>query len=403
MPRPTRKAFSLTAAALLLLVLGGSSQSGWLYVLAAGILGVVAAGFVMPARLVSKITAARKVPPVAIAGEEAPSEITLTNPSKATKGPLVLSDSMFDDHSFLVESLGPRSSVTLRTAVTPPKRGVFGRHDLKLQTGAPFGIARVSRKIEVESPITVHPRWAALNTFPLLELTSTPQESLHERRRDDGGTDFFGLREYRPGDSLRAVHWKSTARFGSLLVKEYEEQIGSRLGILIEGTTTGIGADTSFETSVSCAASLVMYALDAGHPVQLFCDTAGGVDHLFEPSKAETLDWLARLEEKREGDLPALVEFAVPHIYRRSTNVIVFSTTHRTAREIGGAVIALQNLGSRVIAMAVSARSYQGGPGALNKQQEDGLIERLTAMRAIVYRAECGKELAECLREPLTL
>lgn len=369
--------------------------------IAAGFVGVVAAGLIAPPLLLRGISAGREVTPVASAGDRIPIYVSVSNGSRGRRGPMAGIDMLLERKTFLIDRLGPRETSNLSLPSTAIRRGAYRQAELRLETAAPFGIAKASRVLQLESAIIVHPNWVPLATFPLLESASTPNEALHERPRRGSGTDFYGLREYRPGDSLRRVHWRSSARSSALLVKEYEEHIGSRMSILIDGSVLGREPDTTFEAAVSCAASLVMYALDAGHPVQLFCPEGHGVSHLFEPGKGETLDWMARLEPEGGTGLGALAQFAAAEIFRRSTNVLIFPTEQRVIAQVQKAAGLLQEMATRVIAVAVSARSFEPGGAALSEEAEREMLSALAGMRVIVYVVEQGKDLGECLREPL--
>jgi uncharacterized protein (DUF58 family) len=249
----------------------------------------------------------------------------------------------------------------------------------------------------------VHPRWVPLRTFRLLEAASTPNEPLHERRRRGAGLDFYGLREYRSGDSLRHVHWPSTARGGRLLVREYEEQLASRIGIVIDaGERVGKEPSTTFEDAVACAASLLVYALESGHPVQLLCDSQEGLRHLLDPARVDALDWLAALEADGRRGLARVAEEAIGEIHRRSTNVLIFPGTRRNAEEAPRAVSILQEQAARVIAVILSAPTYDAAnPSGLRQEEERRLIDQLVGARTIVYQIRRGEGLEQCLSQPL--
>jgi uncharacterized protein (DUF58 family) len=72
--------------------------------------------------------------------------------------------------------------------------------------------------------------------------------------------EFIGLREYRPGDPLQRVHWKSSARARTPIVKEYQDEFFERHALILD-TSTGRGEDAAFEEAVAVAASFV-YAID---------------------------------------------------------------------------------------------------------------------------------------------
>lgn len=402
--RPARRTWSILAGAGILFLVGSNVQAGWLYVIGASMVGAVAAGLVLPALAVRGVEVSRRVPQAARAGDPVDVELELRTRSGSRRGTLEGADRFLGESGFVVDGVAREGPVRLRYAVAARRRGAYEGAEVVLASGAPFGAGVARRRIPVPSPIVVHPRWVPLAGIPLLEAASTPFEPLHERRRRGAGQDFFGLREYRPGDSLRHVHWPSTARGGRLLVREYEEQPASRLGVLIDaGEPVGEEPETTFEDSVAVAASLALYALEAGHPVQLFCDSRRGTLHLFEPGRVDALDWLARLEADGRRGLSRVAEDAAGEVQRRSTNALVFASTRRNAAEVLKAAAVLQDRAARVLAVVLSAESYAGrrSGDALTPAEEGALAEELVAARALVYRVKRGEDLAQCLREPL--
>lgn len=404
MARPTRKAFSLTLGAIILFGVGANAQAGWLYVIGASFIGVVAAGIFMPRSAISGLEVERRTPQFATVGELIDVTLSVRNPTRGGKLAFSVTDRSIAEASFLVRACPAGSQLDLAYTETIARRGKHRGGDVVLTSGAPFGIAVAKREIDVSSQMIVHPRWVSLNSFPLLESASSPNEALHDRSRRGAGMDFYGLREYRPGDSQRFVHWASTARGGRLLVREFEEQIASRLTILLDASSaTGVEPRTTFEDAVSAAASLVVYALEVGHPVQLFADAKTGLKHLFEPTRLQALDWLAEIEADGRRGLLRTAEAIKPEIFRRSTVVMLFPSTVHNLTEAPAAASILQQGGARVIAVVAAAHSFGRGPEVLPPQGVDQLVGALGSSRSIVFRIDEDQELGSCLRSPLAV
>lgn len=387
----------------MLFFIGSNIQAGWMYVLGASLVGTVLAGLVLPAVVLRGIEVSRFVPPMARVGDPVAVRLEVRNRRGSGSGGVSGIDHFLGtDKALAIEGLPGGARVSLEYVADPRRRGVYESAAVDLRSGFPFGTGKAERSSVVVSRMVVHPRWVSLSGVPLLEAASIPSEALHDRRRRGAGLDFFGVREYRPGDSLRHVHWKSTARGGRPVVREYEELPASRIGIFIETLeVVGEEPETTLEDSVAAAASLAVYGLEVGHPVQLFSAGAAGVDHLYEPGRTEALDWLAEVGPRGGRGLGAVVNGALGEVAPRSTNFVIFPTTMRGSAEARAAVSALQGAGTRVIALIVSAASYGTGvSGALTAPQEEALATELASSRTIVYRIERGKDLTECLREP---
>lgn len=397
MAAPTRKGVALAAGAVILFMIGANIQAGWLYVLGASLAGVVIAGVILPRSALRRLSFTRAAPSTARVGEEVEVSLRVLG---AVRGPFHGHDSFLGGYGFLAEG---SSDAALETVVLPSRRGIYSGGRITVVSGFPFGLGKATRTDEVSGDIIVHPHWVDLASLPVLEAASAPNEAFHDRRRRGGGLDFFGIREYRPGDSLRHVHWRSTARGGRLLVREYEEQPAARLALLLHARgPIGEEPNTTFEDAVSCAASFALYALGAGHPVALFSDSAAGMKTLLDPTRAEMLDWLAEVEPSgRQGLLQATEDMAGA-VFRRATSALIFPSTKQVAGEAEAAVSFLQSLSARVLAVVLSARTYAPrNSDALSDRDEEELIEALAARRAIVYRVEKDEELSSCLREPI--
>lgn len=140
------------------------------------------------------------------------------------------------------------------------------------------------------SEIYVHPRVTSLDgdTVGLLR----DLEGLPTRDLADDDVSFHALREYVPGDDLRHVHWRSTARIGSLMIRQFEQTRRSQL-VVVLSTRLGEYADLDeFELAVSIAGSVGLSALRAGRAVTVL--TAGGA--LAVRSRTQVLDHLSGIE-----------------------------------------------------------------------------------------------------------
>ncbi len=90
-----------------------------------------------------------------------------------------------------------------------------------------------------------------------------------EERVARGGTDIIGLHEYEPGDDLRRVHWATSARTGSLMVREDADPARAHLAVLLDDRAGSYADPSEFEDAVEVVASLVRAAGDEGHPARV--------------------------------------------------------------------------------------------------------------------------------------
>jgi len=112
----------------------------------------------------------------------------------------------------------------------PEARGVYPMKPVRLTTGFPFGIWKCERQLHVPSQLIVWPRIVKLSDIP--ERSGARQSSVGSASTQLGNEgDWMGVRPYRPGDSLRQVHWAQTARRDSLVV--FERQSRSRQDVAV--------------------------------------------------------------------------------------------------------------------------------------------------------------------------
>lgn len=389
--RPTRRVFVIVGIGGLLILAGGTAQAGWLFVLAAGVLGLAAGSFVVRHRM-SALEVTRDVPRRARVGDAVRAGLTMRNGSRRAVPLFTVEDSFgaFPPVTVGSDRLGPGGEALVELVRTASKRGRFESAPVILRSAAPFGLVRSSRTLDVGSVVTVVPSWVDLRSFPILEPSSSPNDVLHERARTGAGEEFLGVREFRPGDPLRSVHWRSTARVGALVVREFEEEISSRVGVVLAGPDHGSGPDSSFEMLVSSVASIGMYALATGHPMTVARHSAEGVEELDQPSRHDLLDWLA-VAPALDGSLEPLVEIALTRIGRRGTIVICSSTAGIAGASLGAAIGRIQRSGARAVLVAAQASTWE--PEATEHPIPAGAGGTRVSHRIL----ERGRELRSCL------
>lgn len=212
--------------------------------------------------------------------------------------------------------LEPGGSATVFIELTPLRRGVIRFQDLRVQLPDPFGLfQRCSRVRAPAATLTVLPRryWLPPVELPGGADFQTSGESTTNAIGNSG--EFTGLRDYRPGDPLRQIHWKSWARVGRPIVKELEDTFYPRFGLILD-TLSLDRSDVAFEEAVSVAASFaatidsseslldLMFIKDEAHVV-----TAGrGME------RAERLlEVLAGVTPERVGNFHALSQLVLRH------------------------------------------------------------------------------------------
>ncbi len=372
-----------------------TAQAGWLFVLAAGVLGLVAASLVTRHHL-GNAEIVRSVPRRACQGDLIAVQISVRNAGRRSLPLMRIEDryAAFPPTIASADRLRTGEKAHVELVKEAHRRGVFTSGQVVLSSGAPFGFTRSRRTLDVVSDVVVVPRWAELRSFPILEPSSFPSDVLHERARTGAGQEYLGVREYRPGDPQRAVHWRTTARVGQLVVREFEEEVQSRVTLILAGQDVGEPPDSAFEALVSATASIGIYALNTGHPVDLLRASETGIDHLGDPDRFDLLDWLAGATPT-DGPVTPIVSQALGRVGRRGTVVLLVPSVGEAARDISNAVRTVQTAGSRAIVVAARASTWYDADSL--DIEEDSRIADMTVARAGVHLIGRGEDLVECL------
>lgn len=168
---------------------------------------------------------------------------------------------------FQVSRLAPGGSAEELFAIPTVRRAVVKVGPVSVVRGDPLGLfERVHRKDEPVD-LFVHPRTVRFDGQSLGFLRDLEGLPATDLSRDD--VSFHALREYQPGDDLRHVHWKSTARTGTVMVRQYEETRRSHFVIGLSTRPGDYRDDEEFELAVSAAGSLGLRALRDSQRVEV--------------------------------------------------------------------------------------------------------------------------------------
>ena len=393
---PTKRAVIVAGAGAMLFSAASTAQAGWLFVLSAGVLGLVAASLLWRRNLGGAVVE-RTTPRRTCVGDPVAVGLAIANSGRRSLPLMRVEDhfAAFEPSRVVAERLQPGERSRLELVKAAHRRGVFTSGRVVLTSGAPVGFTRTKRSIEVPGNTTVVPQWVDLRSFPILEPSSFPADVLHERARTGAGQEYLGVREYRPGDPQRAVHWRSTARVGELVVREFEEEVQSRVTLVLAGEDVGEPPDSAFEMLVSAAASIGIYALNTGHPVDLLRPISDGISHLGDPDRYDILDWLASAEPV-DGPVTPLVSQALARVGRRGTVVLLIPTLGEAARDVQDAIRTIQSAGSRAIVVAARSSSWYDDVRFLDFD-EGASLQAMSGGRASLRVISRGEDLAECL------
>lgn len=162
--------------------------------------------------------------------------------------------------------VGPRQFATAAAVVTPVARGEALLEGVRVSSAFPFGLFRKSIECAHPQSILVHPRLLHLRRDALRELMAGAHIGWRSHNSRGPGEDFFGLRDYRPGDPVRSIAWKRTARTGDIVVRDHAAPHAGALMVVLN--LNGADDDAN-ESAISLAGSIAVEALRAGMDVGL--------------------------------------------------------------------------------------------------------------------------------------
>jgi len=152
--------------------------------------------------------------------------------------------------------LPPGASRSVRMTLTPRRRGRIELAGLRVGRTDPLGLVRGLVRVPLEAHVTALPRRYRLPALALPGRRKHQRGGLSFVSSVGDSEEFLALREYRPGDPLQHIHWKSFARVGRPIVKEFQDEFFERHALVLD-TAAPDGEDAAFEDAVAVAASFV--------------------------------------------------------------------------------------------------------------------------------------------------
>jgi uncharacterized protein (DUF58 family) len=236
-------------------------------------------------------TVSRRVPNSLALGARTEVTLRVANRSRVT-----IRGEIYDHHPTTCENeglpqrivLAPGAWQELRYQIRPLARGEvrFGAAELRLRS--PLGLWRIRRRSGEETQALVFPNFRALARYTLLATDNRlSQIGVLQVRRRGEGMEFHQLREYRQGDSPRAIDWKATSRVAKLISREYEDEKDQRVLLVLDCGRRMASKDDAlsyFDHALNSSLLLAHVALRQGDAVGML--TMGGEHRFIAPRKS---------------------------------------------------------------------------------------------------------------------
>jgi uncharacterized protein (DUF58 family) len=216
------------------------------------------------------------------AGQQAEVQLDLSNDGRMPTGLLLLEEQipyvLGTRPRFVVDRMGPHWARSVSYQVRSDVRGRFDVGPMTVRLSDPFGLVQLERTFQSTSSLVVTPPVVALPAIPLSGAWTGAGDN-RPRAFASGSAEDVTVREYRRGDDLRRVHWRSSAHAGELMVRREEQPWQSRATVFVDNRTfahRGTGAASSLEYAVTVASSVAVHLVQRGFNVRLV--TAHGED-----------------------------------------------------------------------------------------------------------------------------
>lgn len=252
-----------------------------------------------PARLPARVTIQR--------GERLELSLLLRSPAPWPVGvQLAWANGDRDTHAFHAAADGPadgratRGGEWITLASGPLPRGIFRLPDIEVSRRDPLGLFAVRETVPVHAEVVVRPRVRLLGKASPLARRLAAAGGSRRGVAAPEPANWMGVRPFRPGDDRRLIHWRSSARRGTLQVLDFERVAARGLALAVDPDP--FGRPDSWEAAIEAACSAARFAAHTGLPLWLWDPTLG--------NPGETLPWetveevLTRLRPRRDARFP---------------------------------------------------------------------------------------------------
>jgi uncharacterized protein (DUF58 family) len=282
-----------------------------------------------------------------VVGEPAVGRIAVTNPRRRRTLGLKVEIPVGSGLSeFAMPGLRGGAEFTHEFAIPTTKRGIVSVGPVRTVRADPIGLVRRELIWTESAELVVHPRTIGVpstSTGLIRDLEGSPTRDL-----TSSDVAFHALREYQNGDERRYIHWKSTAKTGRFMVRQFEQTRRSHLVVALTLATGDYASEEEFELAVSVAGSLGVRAIRDGRTVSVVVST---VTPEFAKRKTLAVRALATHVPARLLDELAVVDVA-------SAALNIRDIARVAADDVDGISVAFLVCGSRTTPAELRAASH---------------------------------------------
>ncbi|MBI5074622.1 MAG: DUF58 domain-containing protein [Nitrospirae bacterium] len=406
MKRLLTKRSSLVFLAVLFFFIAWNREVNLLYGMFALLTSTLVISHILPRYSLKGITASRTVPSAAFEGDCIDVVMSIKNKGRSSRYMIELLDFIpaagpgLQNPMTFIGKLSGRGKKNYSFRLDCYKRGEYAIGPLKARSAYPLGISSHENLLDGDKQtLLVYPAMFNIKRLPF-DGRGAKMGGTDALSKTGGSEDFFGTRDYRTGDSLRYIHWPSSARHSRFIVKEFEIRTSTDISVIIDlhkESDKGEGKQTTLEYAVKIAASIARLVLDRGYNFQLL--GYGKNPCIIPYSKglhqlARTLETLARINA--DGDVPYVhaLRHAYNHLNEGSAAILLFSGLNRGVDEYLYEISLLKEKRIRPVCVFMNDYSFTADKEPF-RPEIDLLVQGVLEIGAAIYFVSKGDNLEE--------
>lgn len=271
---------------------------------------------------------------------------------------------------FLLDGIRHGWQHELSYQVRSELRGRYHIGPMTVRVNDPFGMVELGHSFHGAAPLTVTPATVPLSPIPLAGAWSGSGDN-RPRAFATGSAEDVTVRDYRQGDDLRRVHWRTSARLGELMVRREEQPWQSRATVLLDDRANahrGRGLASSLETAVRAAASVIVHLEQRGYTVRLVTASEVGGAAPWHAPTADTdhshlLEALAVVEASGHADI------STSWLGEHSHGDLVVAVMGDLRERDHAALSRIRNRASAGVAIVLDTATWTDSPGISSRPE----------------------------------
>ncbi len=294
-----------------------------------------------------------------------------------------------------VASMGGRKRATWRARTICKQRGRFQLGPVTAMSGDPFGLFRRRVMLTGSKDLLVLPRVLAISNFVLF-TGGLPGRGRSSHRALHPTTNATTIRDYTVGDALSRIHWRSTAHYNRLMVKEFDLDPAMDAWIFLdmnEDVQVGEGEHSTEEYGVTIAATIATYLLRQDLSVGMIVNAQQREFLSLDRGERQierVLEMLAVVTPGSGSDLKEALALDAFHFGRNTVAIVITPSTSRDWHE---SLRHLQRRGVQVAVVGLDAASFEDEP------PDEDTLSLLEGAGIPVLRVKCKASLTEALEQ----